>query len=106
MMPVDGAEFASAAVLLPGQQAAWREQARYVAENSAFYRALWDGRTPPGDLRDLPELPLSDKAHLRLSQAAHPPFGDYLATPRYYGHAAAPNIRHHRPGDEPRALGA
>mgnify|MGYP006182659087 CR=1 FL=1 len=34
------------------------------------------------DLRDLPELPLSDKAQLRLSQAAHPPFGDYLAASR------------------------
>ena len=33
-------------------------------------------------LRDLPELPLSDKAQLRASQAAHPPFGDYLAAPR------------------------
>ncbi len=36
----------------------------------------------PKDLRDLPELPLSDKSQLRQSQADHPPFGDYLTTPR------------------------
>lgn len=85
-MVMDGAEFASPAALLARQQAAWLEQKRHVAERSAFYRTLWDGRTPPTDLRDLPELPLSEKAQLRQSQAAHPPFGDYLAAPR---HAAA-----------------
>ena len=61
------------------QQAAWTRQREYVATASPFYRALWDGRAPPHDLRDLPDLPLSDKAQLRESQAAHPPFGDYLA---------------------------
>ncbi len=85
-MVLDGAEFASPAALLAHQQAAWREQQGHVAERSAFYRTLWDGRTPPADLRDLPELPLSEKAQLRQSQAAYPPFGDYLAAPR---HAAA-----------------
>lgn len=54
----------------------------HVAENSAFYRDLWGGKAPPLRLQDLPELPLSDKSQLRLSQAAHPPFGDYLAAPR------------------------
>jgi phenylacetate-CoA ligase len=61
------------------QQAAWRVQRQYVAGNSGFYRELWRGRTPPEDLRDLPKLPLSDKAQLRIAQAEHPPFGDYLA---------------------------
>jgi phenylacetate-CoA ligase len=53
-----------------------------VASNSAFYRALWNGRPPPRDLRDLPELPLSEKTLLRVSQADHPPFGSYLASTR------------------------
>jgi phenylacetate-CoA ligase len=61
---------------------AWAAQRAYVAENSAFYQALWQGKAPPEDLRDLPELPLSDKSQLRHSQAQHPPFGDYLAAPR------------------------
>lgn len=82
MTLVDGAEFRTAAELRPHQQAAWARQRSHVAANSAFYRALWDGATPPEDLRDLPRLPLSDKAGLRLSQAAHPPFGDYLAAPQ------------------------
>jgi phenylacetate-CoA ligase len=63
------------------RQAAWDAQRAHVAA-SPFYRALWDGLDPPARLEDLPALPLSDKAGLRLSQAAHPPFGDYLVTPR------------------------
>ena len=63
-------------------QALWQEQRQHVAENSAFYQALWGGKTPPEDLRDLPELPFSDKAQLRISQAEHAPFGDYLAAPQ------------------------
>jgi phenylacetate-CoA ligase len=82
MTTIEGAEFAAVAELFPYRQEAWQRQARHVAENSHFYRALWDGKEPPADLRDLPELPVSDKAQLRLSQAAHPPFGDYLAAPR------------------------
>ena len=64
------------------RQAAWERQAAYVAANSTFYRQLWDGKAPPTRLEDLPELPFSDKAGLRLSQPAHPPFGDYLCAPR------------------------
>ena len=82
MSLIDGAEFQPAEELLPAQQQAWQAQRAHVAENSAFYKAFWDGAEPPADLRDLPALPLSDKAGLRLSQAAHPPFGDYLAAPR------------------------
>jgi len=61
---------------------AWARQSAHVAAHSAFYQRLWDGKAPPADLEDLPELPLSDKAGLRLSQPAHPPYGDYLAAPR------------------------
>ncbi|MDR9485150.1 MAG: phenylacetate--CoA ligase family protein [Sediminimonas sp.] len=82
MSLVDRAEYRHPAWLLEHQQAAWQRQAFHVAQNSAFYRDLWQGRTPPQDLHDLPELPLSDKSQLRRSQAAHPPFGDYLAAPR------------------------
>lgn len=68
--------------LLPQQQAAWQRQRQYVAKNSVFHQELWNGRAPPQDLRDLPNLPLSSKAQLRTSQADHPPFGNYLASPR------------------------
>lgn len=80
-MRPDG-ETLEAAELERHQQDAWRTQGRYVSENSTFYRELWNQRFPPRDLRDLPELPLSDKAQLRVSQAEHPPFGNYLAAPR------------------------
>jgi len=75
-------DFAVADKLKAHQQAAWAMQSAYVARNSAFYSALWQGKQPSADLRDLPELPLSDKAQLRVSQADHPPFGDYMAAPR------------------------
>ena len=67
------------AQLAEARQAAWERQGPYVAGRSAFYQALWQGKAPPRRLEDLPELPFSDKAGLRLSQPAHPPFGDYLA---------------------------
>ncbi|MDG4647854.1 phenylacetate--CoA ligase family protein [Roseibacterium sp. SDUM158017] len=70
------------AQLAAHRQAAWARQADYVAANSPFFQRLWDGKAPPARLEDLPELPFSDKAGLRLSQPAHPPFGDYLAAPR------------------------
>ena len=66
--------------LVAHRQEAWARQRAYVMENSEFYRDLWQGQTPPEDLRDLPDLPLSDKAQLRVSQADHPPYGNYLAS--------------------------
>ncbi len=63
------------------RQDAWERQSRHVAGTSEFFRRLWAGQQPPKDLRDLPELPLSDKSQLRISQAEHPPFGDYLGAP-------------------------
>lgn len=82
MSTIKGAERLSMADLAPHIVQAWETQRTHVAAHSPFYQTLWDGREPPRDLRDLPELPLSDKSQLRLSQAAHPPFGDYLAAPR------------------------
>ena len=61
------------------RQNAWERQSSYVAENSVFYKRLWDGNSPPKRLEEISELPLSDKASLRLAQPASPPFGDYLA---------------------------
>ncbi len=68
----------SAGDLFAHQQAAWTTQRDHVAANSGLYQALWDGVQPPADLRDLADLPLSDKAQLRLAQERCPPFGDYL----------------------------
>jgi phenylacetate-CoA ligase len=59
----------------------WPVQRRHVLANSPFYRRLWEARAVPERVEELPALPLSDKAMLRESQAAYPPFGDYLATP-------------------------
>jgi len=78
---VPDADALAAAELAEHTSRSWRSQREHVATHSAFYQQLWDGRRPPSDLRDLPELPLSDKSQLRESQANHPPFGDYLAAP-------------------------
>jgi len=82
MSLLDQAEFASPEFLRAHQAAAWAVQSAHVAGHSAFYRDLWQGRVPPADLRDLAELPLSDKAQLRIAQAEHPPFGSYMAASR------------------------
>ncbi len=74
-------EAPTSADLLSQQQSAWERQRQVVVDKSVFYRKLWQGLAPPKDLRDLPNLPLSDKKQLRASQAACPPFGDYLASP-------------------------
>ena len=71
-----------AAELFPHQQAAWQQQRDYVGQNSAFYRDLWNGKAAPADLRDLADLPLSDKSQIRISQENHPPFGNYLTSSR------------------------
>ena len=68
--------------LFSHQQAAWQTQRDYVSKNSLFFQKHWDGEKPPGDLRDLAELPLSEKSQLRISQEHYPPFGDYLGSPR------------------------
>lgn len=82
MSLIDKAHMIPLADLAAHRQALWEDQRAHVAAHSSFYQRLWDGTPPPALLADLPELPLSDKAALRLSQEAHPPFGDYLAAPR------------------------
>ena len=67
------------AQLFSHQQALWEKQVDYVAHHSTFYQRLWQGLGIPTDLADLASLPLSSKPELRASQAASPPFGDYLA---------------------------
>ena len=57
----------------------WRAQRAYVIERSPFFAKLWGEQPVPERLEDLPALPFCDKGMLRESQAAHPPFGDYLA---------------------------
>ena len=64
----------------PQQHQLWQHQRRYVFDNSAFYRELWDGAEPPQKLDELARLPLSSKQDLRESQAEAPPFGTYLAS--------------------------
>lgn len=76
------AEKAPRQILEKQVQGAWESQRQYVFETSHFFQELWEGKPPPRNLRDLPELPFSDKAQLRASQAAHPPFGTYLAAPQ------------------------
>ena len=61
------------------RQERWRVQRAYVIERSSFLARLWAGQRVPERLEDLPALPFCDKGMLRESQAAHPPFGDYLA---------------------------
>jgi len=78
----DNAETLDGAVLREHQQSAWEKQRQAVLMNSPFFQQLWAGHSPPERLQDLPRLPLSSKAMLRESQAAHPPFGDYLASRR------------------------
>lgn len=81
MTLLQNAETISPDKLQKHTQTAWEKQSRYVADNSDFFKQLWGGKQPPKYLRDLPELPLSDKTQLRVSQAEHRPFGNYLAAP-------------------------
>lgn len=80
-MLIERAEFADLSTLAAHRQGAWQRQRAYVMRTSALHRRVWAGRAPPTRLDALAELPLIDKATLRESQHAHPPFGDYLAAP-------------------------
>jgi phenylacetate-CoA ligase len=84
--------------LRPHIQACWARQAAYVAQNSGLYRDLWQGKAPPENIRDLAKLPLSDKSQLRVSQADHPPFGNYL---HLAGKRRCACIAHPAPPDRP-----
>ncbi|KAB7622798.1 phenylacetate--CoA ligase family protein [Alkalilimnicola sp. S0819] len=62
-----------------------REVMRYAYDRSPFYQRKWDGAgIKPEDIRSLEDfehVPVVTKQELRDSQAAHPPFGDYLCCP-------------------------
>jgi len=59
-----------------------RGQIAYAWERCPFYRRKWkEAGVSPSILRrleDLERFPVVHKAELRLAQAAHPPYGDYL----------------------------
>src|SRR6059058_3842787 len=59
-----------------------RRQVAWAWERSPFYRRKWDAAgVSPATLRsleDLAKFPVVQKAELRLSQAAAPPYGEYL----------------------------
>ncbi|MEA2277251.1 MAG: hypothetical protein QOC78_2211 [Solirubrobacteraceae bacterium] len=58
---------------------------RYAHARSPFYRRKWsEAGLEPGDVKtmqDYERVPVVTKEELRLAQAAHPPFGDYLCIP-------------------------
>jgi phenylacetate-CoA ligase len=62
-----------------------REVMRYAYDRSLFYRKKWDdaGIHPDAitSLEKFEEVPVVTKAELRASQAAAPPFGEYLCVP-------------------------
>jgi phenylacetate-CoA ligase len=62
-----------------------REVMRHAHENSPFYRRKWDDAgvhySKIRSLEDFEEVPVVTKAELRQSQAARPPFGEYLCVP-------------------------
>lgn len=62
-----------------------RQVMRYAYEHSPFYRRKWDeaGIHPSAvhSLEDFERVPVVTKEELRVAQAAHPPFGDYLCVP-------------------------
>src|SRR5581483_8356134 len=62
-----------------------REVMRHAYATSPFYRKKWDeaGIDPESirTLEDFERVPVVTKAELRASQAAQPPFGDYLCVP-------------------------
>ena len=59
-----------------------REVMEYAWEQAPFYRRKWDeAGVHPSHITSLEafeKVPVVTKAELRASQAAHPPFGDYL----------------------------
>ena len=63
-----------------------QEVCRYAYEHAPFYRRKWDeAGFHPTQLKSLEDfeqkVPVVRKADLRASQAAQPPFGDYLCVP-------------------------
>ena len=62
------------------QEARWAEQWRYLGQHSVFYRNLFGKRLAGAPTLDaIQELPFTEKDHLRISQEAAYPMGDYVA---------------------------
>ena len=78
-MGFDSIEFLPQTEVAKLQHRRWQSQGAYVAGNSVFFASHWGNIKVPKTLEDLPSLPLCNKVMLRESQAAHPPFGNYLA---------------------------
>ena len=78
-MLVERADFADLGELAGHRQRLWESQRDYVAHSSPLHQRAWGGKAPPARFEAFADLPLIDKEMLRVSQRAHPPFGDYLA---------------------------
>jgi phenylacetate-CoA ligase len=77
---VPGADFLEPDEIRSIQKRHWQTQAEYVRATSVFYRDSVElSSRLKGDLDELVDLPFTDKQMLREDQAAHPPFGTYLA---------------------------
>ncbi len=76
---LDRADFLPLTEIASIQAERWAAQATYVNRTSPFYRALLAGRSLTGRLEELADLAFTDKDMVRADQAAHPPFGSYLA---------------------------
>ncbi len=64
-----------------------RSVMRYALQRAPFYRRKWSAAgVGPDDIRSLEDfdyVPVVTKEELRLAQAEHPPFGDYLCIPEH-----------------------
>ena len=78
-LAIASADFLPPADVRVLQRDRWARQSTFVARCSSFYQSLFAGRTIDPRLEALDSLPLTDKEMLRRDQAAHPPFGRYLA---------------------------
>ena len=62
-----------------------RDVMAYAVERAPFYQRKWAAAgIAPRDIRSLADfehVPVVNKEELRLAQAEHPPFGDYLCVP-------------------------
>jgi phenylacetate-CoA ligase len=65
-------------------QDSYRQQVRYLYDNSAFYQrklraAGFKDAASVGELDNIAQLPFTEKDEIRETQATSPPFGDHLA---------------------------